>query len=126
MPKNIKIIHIFPSGTRQYNMHGWVAHKDEFCVGHIHMKLEANKRIKFLDAWVHKDHRRQGIFRKLWDTRWEFVKKEFKGFKAYAWAKPMSLPLLIEKGFNKGDNCIYVEKEIKNNSSYGPSCFVSC
>ena len=112
MPENIKIIHILPSGTRQYNMHGWVAHKNEFCVGHIHMQLEANKRIKFLDAWVHEHHRKQGIFRMLWNTRWEFVKKEFKGFKAYAWAKPMSLPLLIEKGFNKGDTCVYVEKNV--------------
>ena len=48
----------------------------------------------------------------LWNTRWEFVKKEFKGFKAYAWAKPMSLPLLLEKGFEEGDTCVYVEKKI--------------
>ena len=107
-------------------MHGWVAHKDEFCVGHIHMQLEANKRIKFLDAWVHENHRRQGIFRMLWNTRWEFVKKEFKGFKAYAWAKPMSLPLLIEKGFNKGDTCVYVEMDVKGFTPNGPQCFVSC
>ncbi len=107
-------------------MHGWVAHHDNICVGHVHMSLESKKRIKFLDAWVHEDYRRQGIFRKLWDVRWEFINKEFKGFKAYAWAKPMSLPLLVEKGFNEGDTCIYVEKEIKNNPPCGPSCFVSC
>ena len=74
----------------------------------------------------HEDYRRQGIFRILWDTRWEFVNKEFEGFKAYAWAKPMSLPLLIEKGFNEGDNCVYVEKQIKKKPPYGPNCFVSC
>ena len=81
-------------------------------MGHIHLQREADKKIKFLDAWVHINHRRQGIFRLLWDTRWEFVKTNFKGYKAYAWAKPMSLPLLIEKGFKEGDTCVYVEKKI--------------
>ena len=116
-----------PSGTRQYNMHGWIAHLNNMCVGHIHMLIESRNRIKFLDAWVHEDHRRQGIFRKLWETRWEYVKKEFNGYKAYAWAKPMSLPLLLEKGFKTGDSSVYVEMEIKKNiPPYGPSCFISC
>ena len=126
MPEIIKIIHILPSGTRQYNMHGRVAHKNEFCVGHIHMQLEANKRIKFLDAWVHENHRRQGIFRKLWDTRWQYVNENFKGYTTYAWAKPMSLPLLLEKGFKAGDSSVYVEKNVEGFKPYGPSCFISC
>ena len=123
MSDKIKILHVLPSGTRQYNMHGWVAHIDNICVGHIHMLIESNDRVKFLDAWVHPDYRRKGIFRKLWDTRWEYVKKEFNGYKAYAWAKPMSLPLLIEKGFNEGDKCVYVEKDIEGEI---PFTFVSC
>ena len=94
-------------------MHGWIAHIDNEPVGHIHMLLEANKRLKFLDAWVHEDYRRQGIYRRLWEERWNYIKENYNGWIAYAWAKPMSLPLLIEKGFNEGDNCIYVEKEIK-------------
>ena len=93
-------------------MHGWIAHLEDICVGHIHMLIESEQRIKFLDAWVHEEHRRKGIFRKLWDVRWEFVLKNYKGFKTYAWAKPMSLPLLLEKGFIPGDSSVYVEKEI--------------
>ena len=65
-----------------------------------------------MDAWVHKNHRRKGIFRALWDVRWDYVNKHYSGYIAYAWCKPMSLPLLIEKGFEKGDTCVYVEKEI--------------
>ena len=76
------------------------------------MLIESEQKIKFLDAWVHKNYRRQGIFRKLWGIRWEFVNKNFQGYTIYAWAKPMSLPLLIEKGFNQGDTCIYVEKQL--------------
>ena len=108
----ISIIHIPPSGTTQHTLHAWVAHIDNLCVGHIHLQREANKRIKFLDAWVHEDYRRQGIYRKLWDTRWTYVKEHFKGFTVYAWCKPMSLSLLVEKGFKEGDTCVYVEKKI--------------
>jgi len=105
-------MHIPPSGTNQYVKHAWVAHIDNKCVGCIHFFLEPENKIKFLDAWVLENYRRQGIYRKLWDTRWDFVQQHYKGYKAYAWCKPMSLPLLIEKGFDEGDNCVYVEKTI--------------
>ena len=121
MPSDIQIIHIPSSGTTQYVRHSWVAHINNICVGHIHLQKEANKRIKFLDAWVHENYRRQGIFRKLWDIRWKFVQKEYDEYIVYAWAKPMSLPLLLEKGFSKGDTFIYVEKKIEK-----PLTFVSC
>ena len=127
MPKNIKILHVLPSGTRQYNLHGWIAHENDLCIGHIHMSIESNNRLKFLDAWVHENHRRKGIYRNLWNTRWQYVNEHYKGWNAYAWCKPMSLPLLLEKGFTTGDSTIYVEKEIGiENKPYGPSCFVSC
>ena len=108
----ISIIHIPPSGTTQHTLHAWIAHIDNLCVGHIHLQREANKRIKFLDAWVHKNYRRQGIYRKLWDTRWAYVTEHFKNFTVYAWCKPMFLPLLVEKGFKTSETCVYVEKEI--------------
>ena len=66
-------MHIPPSGTTQYVKHTWVAHIENQCVGHIHFLLETNNRIHFLDAWVHEDHRRKGIFRLLWDTRWDYI-----------------------------------------------------
>jgi hypothetical protein len=46
----------------------------------------------------------------LWDTRWEHVQTKYKGWLVYAWCKPASLPLLIEKGFDAGETCTYVEK----------------
>ena len=76
------------------------------------MWQEAVRQLKFTDAWVHKDNRRKGIYRKLWDSRWNFVQQNYKGYKVYAWCKPMSLPLLLEKGFKKGEECVYVEKKI--------------
>ncbi len=119
-------MHIPPSGTTQYVKHSWVAHIDNHCVGYTHFLLEPEKTIKFMDAWVHEDYRRKGIFRELWDTRWGFVQQHYKGYKAYAWCKPMSLPLLLEKGFIEGDNCVYVEKIIEGPKPPFEKCFVSC
>jgi hypothetical protein len=91
------------------------------------MQQEANKRIKFLDAWVHEDYRRMGIYSRLWDARWDFLHKddEYKGYIVYAWCKPNSLPLLLDNGFEQGEECTYVEKEIMKRPP-GEQCFVSC
>ena len=107
--QSISILFV-PSNARE--LLSWVAVLNNECIGNIHLQLESNKQIKFLDAWVHKDHRRQGIYRQLWDTRWKYVKEHYKGYKIYAWCKPMSLPLLIEKGFTEGDTCVYVSLNI--------------
>ena len=131
MKQPFNIMHILPSGTRQYCMHGWVAHIDNTCVGHIHMLIEANQRIKFLDAWVHEEYRRRGIFRSLWDTRWQYVQSNYPEYTAYAWCKPMSLPLLLEKGFTTGESSIYVERKVSITSKQTRSfpstdCPVTC
>jgi len=99
-----------PSNARE--LLSWIALLNNECVGNIHLQIEPNNKVKFMDAWVHEDYRRQGIYRRLWDTRWEYVVENYKGYKVYAWCKPMSLPLLIEKGFDSGDTCVYVEKTI--------------
>ena len=105
----MKIVHV---KTNSQELESWVALLDNEVVGHIYMKIESNNRIKFLDAWVHDNHRRKGIFRLLWDTRWEYVNQHYKGYTVYAWCKEASLPLLIEKGFDSGEICTYVEKLI--------------
>ena len=66
-------MHIPPSGTTQYVKHAWVAHIDNQSDGYIHFLLEPNNRIKFMDAWVHENHRRKSIFRQLWDVRWDYI-----------------------------------------------------
>ena len=91
----------------------WLAILDDVVVGHIFALLEPDNKIKFLDAWVHEDYRRKGIYRKLWDTRWSHIQENYKGHIAYAWCKPMSLPLFLEKEFDKDETCVYVEKNIK-------------
>jgi hypothetical protein len=107
------MIKIFHLKTNSQDIESWIATNDNDVVGHIFMKIENDNRIKFLDAWVDENHRRKGIFRQLWDKRWEYVNEHYKGYLVYAWCKESSLPLLIEKGFNGGESCIYVEKKIE-------------
>jgi hypothetical protein len=109
MIDDIKVIHL-KSNAQQ--LETWIAMLNGEIVGHIYMEREESDKIKFLDAWVHEEYRRIGIFRSLWDARWEYVKKKYPGWMVYAWCKPMSLPLLVEKGFIEGETCTYVEKII--------------
>lgn len=106
---SVRIVHLKPNSQ---DIETWVAIVDSEVVGHIYMKIEHDNRIKFLDAWVHEDWRRKGIYRTLWETRWQYVNENYKLHTVYAWCKDNSLPLLIEKGFEIGEVCTYVEKKI--------------
>ena len=108
--EDIKIVHLKSNAQR---LETWIAMINGEIVGHIYMEREDDNKIKFLDAWVHEEHRRKGIYRTLWDTRWNYAQARYKGYKVYAWCKPASLPLLLEKGFDAGETCTYVEKIIE-------------
>jgi predicted GNAT family acetyltransferase len=110
IPDDVKIIHLKSNAQR---LETWIAMINGEIVGHIYMEREDDNKIKFLDAWVHEEHRRKGIYRKLWETRWTYAQQRYKGYKIYAWCKPASLPLLLEKGFDAGETCTYVEKVIE-------------
>ena len=108
--EDIKIVHLKSNAQR---LETWIAMINGEIVGHIYMEREDASKIKFLDAWVHEEHRRKGIYRTLWETRWNYAQQRYKGYKVYAWCKPASLPLLLEKGFDAGETCTYVEKTIE-------------
>jgi len=91
----------------------WLAILGDNVVGRISMELELGDRIKFKSAWVSEECRRKGIFRKLWDLRWERVSSEYSGWTCYAWCLEKSLPLLLEKGFVEKDFCVLVEKQVE-------------
>jgi len=112
--KNTLDLKIFHLETNAQNLETWIAYDtiNHLAVGHIFMSIETHNKIKFLDAWVHSEYRRMGIFRQLWEMRWEYVKQHYKGYKVYAWCKDVSLPLLIEKDFKMGETVTYVEKII--------------
>jgi len=115
MEDNYRVIKI---KTNSQNLYGWIAlTNDDHPIGHVFMQVELNDKIKFMDAWVHEDYRRQGIFTALWDARWKFAKKVFPGSIAFAWCLPTSVNLYKKKGFTEGDPAIYMEKIIEDENS---------
>lgn len=99
--------------TNAQNLYGWIALQGAHPIGHVFMQVELNEKIKFMDAWVHEDYRRQGVFTALWDARWTFAKEKFSNYTAFAWCLPTSIDLYKKKGFTEGDPAVYMEKEIK-------------
>ena len=102
-----------------YHIDSWMAFVEDKheAVGHIFLEHQTDQSIKFMDAWVHQDYRRQGIYTSLWDTRWTYVVSNYPGRKVFAWCKPASQPLYRKKGFHEGESCIYFssvvpEKEV--------------
>ena len=108
--KDIQIIRI-PSNSSSKEPLVWIAILGDQCIGHVRLSIEHNK-VKFHDAWVDPDYRRQGIYTLLWETRDKYAKKNFKGWKSYAWCKEGSLPVYLKKGYEQKDNCILVEKDL--------------
>ena len=104
-----------PSSTPDPSRHsscGWVAIVDDKEVGWCNMSFLPHNTLKFEDAYVDPDYRGKGIYRKLWDTRWEYVTKNFKGMKVIAYCKPITVGFYEEKGFEEVHKITLVEKTI--------------
>lgn len=106
--EDIKIIsYRLPNNTPDPSRHatcGWIALIDNEEVGWCNMTFLVDKTIKFEDAFIKPDQRGKGIYKKLWETRWNYVKEHFKGFRIIAYCKPITVNFYKRKGF--------IEKEI--------------
>ena len=99
-------------GPQRHTSCGWVAMNDNKEVGWCNMSFLPHNTLKFEDAYVDPDYRGKGIYRKLWDTRWEYVTKNFKGMKVIAYCKPITVGFYEEKGFEEVHKITLVEKTI--------------
>ena len=110
LTNNINITYLHSNAQ---DLHSWIAiDYQNIVVGHIFMQVEKDNKIKFLDAWVSENNRRQGIFKMLWETRWEFVLDNYKNYTVYAWCKDNSLQFVLSKGFVAGEKATYVERKV--------------
>lgn len=110
LKNDLKIIHMIANSQK---LDSWIAMLNGEIVGHVYMDQEPNNKIKFLDAWVHEDHRRKGIYKMLWDARWKYVNEKFKGYTVYAWCKNNSLPVYKMNEFDQLEIATHVEKFIQ-------------
>jgi len=91
---------------------GWIAIVDNKEVGWINMSFLPNNTLKFEDAFVHLDYRGRGIYRQLWNRRWNYVNSFCKGMKIIAYCKPTTLDFYIQQGFKELHTISLVEKQI--------------
>jgi len=102
-----------PSNTPDPSRHsscGWIAMVDGHEVGWCNMSFLPENTLKFEDAFVLPGYRGRGIYRKLWDTRWEYVNKNLKDMKIIAYCKPITVNFYKEKGFEEVHKITLMEK----------------
>tara|TARA_B100000963_G_scaffold359405_1_gene386671 strand:- start:240 stop:575 length:336 start_codon:yes stop_codon:yes gene_type:complete len=110
LKRDIKIVYLH---SNSQDLHSWIAINDkDAVVGHLYMQVEKDNKILFMDAWVCEKHRRLGIFRKMWETRWDYVVNNYKGYNVYSWCKDSSLNFVLSKGFEAGELCTYVSRKV--------------
>ena len=104
-----------PSNTPDPSRHsscGWIAVVDDKEVAWCNMSFLPENTIKFEDAFVHHNYRGKGIYRKLWDTRWNWVSSFCKGMKIISYCKPVTVKFYEEKGFKEVHQITLMEKTI--------------
>lgn len=99
-------------GPQRHSTCGWVAIIDSKEVGWINMSFLPNNVLKFEDAFILPDYRGRGIYRKLWDTRWDYVSVTCKGMKVISYCKPSTLSFYLDKGFTAKETITLVETKI--------------
>jgi predicted GNAT family acetyltransferase len=83
----------------RHNTFGWVAIVDDIEVGWVNMTLLPRKVIKFEDAYVLAQHREKGLYKKLWETRWDYINIHYIGYKVVAYCKESTVDYYRKKGF---------------------------
>ena len=106
-----KIIHLKTNSTQLYS---WLAvTPDNTTIGHVFLQAELDNKVKFFDDFVCEDYRGYGIYKALWDKRWEYAQQNFPNHTAYAFCLPTSLNTYKKNGFEEQVAAIKVEKLIK-------------
>ena len=90
---------------------GWVAIIDNKEVGWCNMSFLPKNILKFEDAFVVPEYRGQGIYTKLWETRWKYVIENFKGSKIISYCKPTTYEFYKKRGFKENYKVIMMEKQ---------------
>ena len=102
-----------PTNTPNPSRHsvcGWIALVEMEEVGWCNMAFWPDNVIKFEDAFVKEEYRGNGIYKTLWDTRWEYVNKHYKGYKIVTYCKPTTVDFYEKKDFKTIEVLSLMEK----------------
>ena len=108
--KGLKIVtYRLPSNvpTNKNSNCGWVAMLNNKEIGWVTMSFLSNNEILFENAYVDEQYRRKGVYRKLWNARWEHVKENYKGYTIRTYCRDTTVDMYRKNGF-KFINPIYL------------------
>ncbi len=89
---------------------GWIAICDGKEVGWCNMSFLPDNTLKFEDSFVHPDYRGKGIYKMLWEFRFNYVSEHFNNYKLMAYCKPSTLKHYKKQGFIEKEIITLVEK----------------
>ncbi len=81
---------------------GWIALYDNKAIGWNSLIFLSDKTVKFANAFVEKKYRGKGIYKMLWNARWEWCEKNLKGYKVTSYCLPTTYDFYKEKGWEEG------------------------
>ena len=92
---------------------GWVALLNEKEIGWVTMSFLSKKEILFENAYVNPKYRRKGVYTKLWETRWEYVKRYFKGYTVRTYCRDTTVDIYRKNGFEFINPIFLMEHKIQ-------------
>jgi len=82
---------------------GWIALYNNQAIGWNSLLFLSDNTVKFANAYVDEKHRGNGIYTKLWDTRWAWCQENLKGYKVITYCLPTTHKFYSDKGWDEGN-----------------------
>lgn len=90
---------------------GWIALHEGKAVGWNSLIFESYNTIKFANAFVEEGYRGNGIYKMLWDARWDYCVENFKGWDVVSYCLPSTVDFYKSKGWvEKATSTLMVSK----------------
>ena len=81
---------------------GWIALYNNQAIGWNSLLFLSDNTIKFANAYVEEKYRGNGIYKMLWDVRWEWCQENLKGYKVITYCLPTTHQFYKDKGWEEG------------------------
>tara|TARA_B100000683_G_scaffold238980_1_gene245217 strand:- start:237 stop:575 length:339 start_codon:yes stop_codon:yes gene_type:complete len=82
---------------------GWIALYHNEAIGWNSLLFLSDRTIKFANAYVKEEYRGHGVYRRLWNARWDWCEANLKGYKVITYCLPTTHQFYKDKGWEEGD-----------------------
>ena len=85
---------------------------DNKAIGWNSLLFLSHNTIKFANAFVEEKYRGKGIYKMLWDARWEWCQENLNGYDVITYCLPTTLNFYREKGWSEGHTSTLMSSKI--------------